>query len=173
MSKIVMAEGRFLRLVSDGGWEYVERCRASGVVAIIPITRDGRIILVEQFRPPIGCQMIEIPAGIAGDIAGQESESFEVAARRELEEETGYSGGDWQLLGVSPSSAGLTTELITFFAALNVERSSSGGGVEHEQIVIHEVPLPELPEWLSQQAARGAMIDSKIFAALAMARCAF
>ena len=173
MSKTVLAEGRFLRLVKDNRWEYVERCRASGVVAIVPVTRDGRVILVEQFRPPVGSQMIEIPAGIAGDIAGQESESFEIAARRELEEETGYSGGDWRLLGVSPSSAGLTTELITFFAAMNVERTSSGGGVEHEQIVIHEVPLTELRDWLSQQTARGAMIDWKIFAALAMARCAF
>ncbi len=173
MSKTVRAEGRFLRLVNDGGWEYVERCRASGVVAIIPVTREGRVILVEQFRPPVGCPMLEIPAGIAGDIAGQEGESFEIAARRELDEETGYSGGEWQLLGVSPSSAGLTTELITFFAAMNVQRTSTGGGVEHEQIVIHEVPLAELREWLSLKAARGAMIDWKIFAALAMARCEF
>lgn len=173
MAQQVLHEGRFLRMVADGGWEYVERCRTSGVIAIVAVTRDHKVILVEQYRPPIHARTIETPAGLAGDILGQEHESLEVAARRELVEETGYEGGQWHELGSSASSAGLTTEMITFFAALDVVRTSAGGGDESENIVVHEIPLAELRRWLADQAAAGFVVDHKIYAGLAMAEVAF
>lgn len=169
MALQVMHEGRFLRLINDGGWEYVERCRTSGVIAIVAITHDHKIILVEQYRPPIKARTIETPAGLAGDIVGQEHESLEVAARRELVEETGYEGGQWRELGTSASSAGLTTEMITFFAAFDVEHTSAGGGDESENIVVHEIPLTELRRWLASQATAGLVVDHKIYAGLTMA----
>ena len=85
----VLAEGRHLRLVSRGRWEYVERPKVTGIVIIVAVTRENNVVLVEQNRPPVGGRVIELPAGLAGDIAGSESEAMEEAARRELLEETG------------------------------------------------------------------------------------
>jgi ADP-ribose pyrophosphatase len=168
MSVELIASGRFLRLVKDGKWEYAERVRASGVIAILPITRDDKVILVEQFRPPISSRAIELPAGLAGDIVGEESESLETAARRELLEESGYANGRWKLLGIGPSSAGLTNEVITFFAAEDVEQVAEGGGDGTEDILVHVVPLNELRKWLAEKVAAGLMVDHKIYACLAM-----
>lgn len=173
MAKQVLAEGRFLRFVNDGGWEYVERCRVSGVIAIVAVSRDRKVILVEQYRPPIQARTIETPAGLAGDIAGQEHEQLVTAAERELDEETGYRGGEWKEMGTSASSAGLTTEMITFFSALNVERHGAGGGDESENIVVHEIPLTELRGWLATKAAEGLIVDHKIYAGLSMAGITF
>ena len=92
-------QGRFLSLVSQNGWEFATRVGSTGVVAIIACTDDDEVLLVEQFRPPVGRNVVEIPAGLAGDITGSESEAFEEAARRELLEETGYGGGEWHYLG--------------------------------------------------------------------------
>src|SRR5436190_21784999 len=86
----VLYEGKFRRYVRRGGWEYVARRNVTGIVGIIAVTDDGKLVLVEQFRPPVGKNVIEIPAGLAGDVAGSEHEALAEAARRELLEETGY-----------------------------------------------------------------------------------
>lgn len=161
--------GRFLKLVNVNGWEFVERKNVSGVVAILAITDSDHIVLVEQFRPPIGKRLIEIPAGLAGDVAGQEHEKLENAAQRELEEETGYSASTFNELLTGPSSAGLTNELITFFEAIGLEKTGDGGGDGHESIIVHEVPMTELRNWFEEQITAGALIDPKIHAALCMA----
>ncbi len=169
MTREVRFEGRFLSFVAEYGWEFVERRRTSGVVAIIAVTPTGSMLLVEQHRPPVGCPVIEIPAGLAGDISGAEDEAFATAAARELEEETGYLPRLLRELGTGPSSSGLTSELITFFEASDLQKTGDGGGDESESITVHEVPLNELRGWLQQQSDRGALIDPKIFAGLCMA----
>jgi len=161
--------GRFLSLVSQNGWEFATRVGSTGVVAIIACTDNDEVLLVEQFRPPVGKTVIEIPAGLAGDIAGSESEAFAEAAHRELLEETGYSAATMRELQTGPSSAGLTNELITFFEATDLTRVDEGGGDESESITVHKIPRPELRAWLDQQAASGKLVDPKIAAALWMA----
>ncbi|MDA0807449.1 MAG: NUDIX hydrolase [Planctomycetota bacterium] len=161
-------QGRFLSLVSKNGWEFASRVGSTGVVAIIACTDDDEILLVEQFRPPVGKIVIEIPAGLVGDITGSESEAFEEAARRELLEETGYSAANMQELQTGPSSAGLTDELITFFKATGLTKEHDGGGDDSESITVHKIPRAELRDWLTQQAASGKLIDPKIAAALWM-----
>lgn len=160
--------GRFLNLVSINGWEYTTRTGSTGVVAIVAITDDDRVVLVEQFRPPVGKSVIEIPAGLAGDIAGSESEPFAEAARRELLEETGYAATTMRELQTGPSSAGLTDELITFFEATGLTKEEAGGGDESESITVHEIPRTDLRDWLTQQAASGKLIDPKIGSGLWM-----
>lgn len=162
-------EGKFLSFVSKRGWEFATRVGSTGVVAIVAVTDDDRVVLVEQFRPPVGKIVVEIPAGLAGDIAGSETEAFEVAARRELLEETGYAAAAMRQLQTGPSSAGLTDELITFFEATGLTKKSDGGGDESESITVHEIPRTDLRDWLDQQAASGKLIDPKIAAGLWMA----
>ena len=113
----VLAAGKFLRLVKCGHWEYADRHTCAGAVAIVAVTDDRRLILVEQFRIPLSRNVIELPAGLVGDVAGEEHEDMAVAARRELLEETGYEAGDMRWLFAGPSSAGLTSELVDFFLA--------------------------------------------------------
>ena len=78
----IVASGNFIQLVNDNGWEYADRVNTTGIVAIVALTRDNEIIFVEQYRPAIRKRVIEIPAGLAGDIPGEESEALTKAGFR-------------------------------------------------------------------------------------------
>jgi ADP-ribose pyrophosphatase len=156
--------GRYLRLVHDETWEYVERIRSSGVAVILPLTADGRIILVEQFRHAVGKKVIALPAGLAGDHGA--GEEILVAAQRELFEETGYASARWTLLATGPSSPGLTSEMITFYLAAAAARRGAPTGAAEEGITVHEILLSDLSGWLAAREGEGTLIDYKIFAAL-------
>lgn len=158
--------GRHLSLVRRGHWEFATRQNASGVVALVAVTDEAKLLLVEQARPPLDKQVIELPAGLAGDIVGEESESLATAAQRELLEETGYEARDARLLTEGPSSAGLTDEMISFFAMTGLTKTGEGGGDASEDIIVHEVPLAELPEWLERCRGSGWAIDPKIYVGL-------
>ena len=155
--------GRFLELVSWGTWEYARRRGSSGVVGIVAVTDDRKLVLVEQFRIPVQACVIELPAGLAGDQA--RDEDLADAARRELLEETGYDAARFTRLFVGPSSAGMTDECVVAYLAEGLKRVHAGGGDASEQIVVHEVSLSDLPEWLDAQARRGKLIDFKVWAA--------
>lgn len=158
--------GRFLSMVRRGHWEFATRRSATGVVAIAAVTDDAKLVLVEQARPPLGKRVIELPAGLSGDIAGEESESLATAARRELLEETGYEAQVVRLVTEGPSSAGLTDEMISFFLMTGLTKTGAGGGDASEDIVVHEIPLAALPEWLEEHRSAGWAIDPKIYVGL-------
>lgn len=162
----VLAEGKHLRLVQQGRWEYAERTKASGAVVLVAVTSDGRLLLVEQFRVPLGKPVIELPAGLVGDIEGAEAEELAAAARRELLEETGYEAATLRLVAEGPPTSGLASEIVAFLVATDLTRASAGGGDDSEQITVHAVELTGVPQWLTEQAARGALIDPKIYAGL-------
>jgi len=63
----VVSEGKFVRLLIKGGWEYVERPNCAGAVIIVAMTKDRKLLLIEQFRIPVGKPVIEFPAGLIGD----------------------------------------------------------------------------------------------------------
>ncbi len=169
-SRQTLCEGRFLSLVKAGHWEYAARINASGAVIIVPIASDGRLILVEQQRIPIGRPSIEFPAGLVGDEPGQTDEDFLVAAQRELIEETGFEAGRWQPLATCPTSPGLTSEEITYLAALDLKQVGAGGGDHREEIIVHAVPAAELSDWLARQVAQGASVSGTTYTALWLAR---
>ena len=102
----------------------------------------------------------------SNDRAAELAAELSDTARRELLEETGYEAAEMRPLGGGPVSAGLSNEIITFFAASGLRRTSAGGGVDHEEIVVHELPLEDFQPWLNRRAAEGLMIDPKIFAGL-------
>jgi nicotinamidase-related amidase/8-oxo-dGTP pyrophosphatase MutT (NUDIX family) len=166
----LLCEGQHLRLLRRGHWEYVERVKASGAAVIVAVTDERNLLLTEQFRPPVDRRVIELPAGLAGDLAGQETEQLTQAARRELLEETGYEAETFVHLLTGPSSAGLTSESVSIFHATGLRRVSSGGGIEGEKIIVHEVPLENLRPWLEKRISDGLLVDPKVFAGLWLAR---
>ena len=165
----VMAAGKYLRLVKRGHWEFADRHTCTGAVAIVAITEERRLLLVEQFRVPLLKNVIELPAGLVGDVAGEEHEELDTAARRELYEETGYKAGEMRWLVSGPSSAGLTSEVVDFFLATRLVRVHAGGGDHHENIVVHEVLLEGIRQWLDERAAIGVLIDPKVYTGLYLA----
>lgn len=162
----VVGRGRYIELVDEDGWEYVRRHASTGVVVIVATTDDRKLVLVEQARVPVHRRTIELPAGLVGDQPGTAGESLETAAARELEEETGFQASRWHLLVEGPSSVGISSEVVTFFRATGLSRVGPGGGDSSENIVVHVVPLREVPSFLSQKVAAGILIDPKVFAGL-------
>ncbi len=165
----VLAQGKFLRFMQRDKWEYVSRHNATGVVTIIAITPENKILLVEQYRPPVESNVIELPAGLAGD-GHHHHETLEAAARRELLEETGYEAGSISYVGGGTVSPGLTDELVTLFIARQLNKVGPAQGDGGESITLHEVPVDGLLEWLDAQAQAGKLIDLKVYAALQFAK---
>ena len=162
----ILFEGRFLRVKRKDHWEYVERHKASGIVAILAITDNQEIILIEQLRIPVNRRVIEIPAGLAGDIEGRENEALAEAAKRELLEETGYEAQQMEYLMDGPPSAGLSTEMMTFFRARGLKQVGAIGGDGAENIQVHVVPLVKLKSWIETKRGEGCLVDYNIYAAL-------
>ena len=163
---VVIAQTKHVRLVDRDGWSFAQRIGNTGVVCILAETSDGRLILVEQYRPPVQKTVIELPAGLAGDLAGQADETLRQAAERELLEETGYVARNWRQHVSVVSSAGITDEVVTFFLAEHLERRSAGGGDASEDIRVHEIPLADIERWLNQAVTMGKLIDSRVYAGL-------
>jgi ADP-ribose pyrophosphatase len=159
----IVWKGRHLSVAARGGWEFVTRNTARPAVGIVAVTRDRRVVLVEQYRPPLGRTVIELPAGLAGDVAGAEQEALVEAARRELVEETGYQAARWTELVRGYSSPGLTDEMMVLFLAEELTKTAAGGGDASEQIALHEVPLAGVLDWLREH---GQAADMKLLAGL-------
>jgi ADP-ribose pyrophosphatase len=157
--------GSYLSMLERDGWEYSSRTNASGVVVIVAVTDRDELVLVEQYRPPVDRSVIELPAGLVGDL-GDNDETILEAAARELEEETGFSASDIRLLLEAPSSAGMTDEIVSFILADGLRQVGPGGGDDSEDIRVHTVPMLRVDSWLREQSASGKLLDPKIFAAL-------
>jgi ADP-ribose pyrophosphatase len=156
--------GRYLRLNQRGDWEFAERTNAGSAVIIVAVTPEDRILFVEQFRIPIGARSIEMPAGLVGDLG--EDESVELAAQRELLEETGWDAERVEYLMSGPSSSGMSNEIIAFVRAHGLRRVHAGGGDESENITVHEIPREEAAAWLDAKRREGYSIDPKLYAGL-------
>lgn len=166
MAKRLLGEGRFLRLLEDEGWEYTERVGASGVVVIVPLTKDREIVLVEQYRRALKKRVLELPAGLVGDKKEFENEAFEIAAARELEEETGYRASKLALMTGGPSAAGSSNTLIHIYLATGLEKVGDGGGDEHEDIEVRVLPLGQVTAYIKSREGEGYLVDPKIYAGL-------
>jgi ADP-ribose pyrophosphatase len=162
----VLARGRFVRLLQRDGWEFIDQPGLRGLVVIVAVTPDRKLLLVEQHRTPLDGRTLELPAGMVGDQPGSEEEPFEDAARRELEEETGYRAGHLDFLARGPASPARSKYYYHFFRAHQLVRVHAGGGDESEDITVHEAPLDHIEDWLASQAAQGLHVDPKIFVGL-------
>jgi len=157
----VMWEGRFITAKREGKWEYVSRSRGIKAAVILAI-EAGHVLLVEQYRVPLGKNCIELPAGLVGDHDDKADEDSALAAIRELEEETGYRAETMENCGEYYSSPGMVSESFSLFRAGGLSKVSAGGGVDGENITVHRVALAELNEFLDQKRREGAGIDVRL-----------
>ena len=151
--------GRFITVKKQGSWEYVARARGIQAAVILAI-HEGEVILVEQYRVPLGQRCLELPAGLVGD--EEEGESVELSAARELEEETGYRPDHIEPLGYFYSSPGMVSEGFTLVRATGLTRVSDGGGLPEEDITVHRVPLADIVDFVAAKRAEGVAIDVRI-----------
>lgn len=159
MSAEVVWEGKYIKAVKDGTWEYVSRARGIQAAVILAV-EDGHVLLVEQYRVPLGKRCLELPAGLVGD--DDAGESVEASAARELEEETGYRPAKIESLGFFHSSPGMVSEGFTLLRATGLERVTDGGGVDGENITVVRVPVAEIASVVAAKRAEGVAIDVKL-----------
>lgn len=157
----IVWEGKFITAKVRGRWEYVGRARNIRAAAIIAID-DGHVLLVEQYRIPLGKRSLEIPAGLIGDDDGMEGEAPETAAMRELEEETGYIAERMENLGEFYSSPGMVSESFTLLRAHGLTKVGEGGGTESENIIVHWVKLDALPQFVADWRTAGHAVDVRL-----------
>jgi ADP-ribose pyrophosphatase len=158
-------QGKWICVRKQGRWEYVSRTRGSRAVVIVAIDDDDHVLLVDQYRVPLGRRCLELPAGLVGD--DHADDTPELAAVRELEEETGYTASDLQNLGEYQSSPGLVTEGFTLVRLRGLTKIGEGGGVDGEDIVVHRVKLADIPDFVAAKRAEGVAIDVKLLLLLA------
>jgi len=149
-------EGKHIVVRERDGWEFVERKSAKEAVAVIAVTDAGEVVLTEQYRRPVDARVIDWVAGLI--------EEFDVVetARRELEEEAGFTCETIERLASGPTSPGITSEIVHLVRARGLRRSGAGGGVGSEKITVHLVPRHELAEWLRREELEGILIDLKV-----------
>ena len=163
-SRSTAFEGRLLHLyqdtvrLPDGREAAREVVHHRGAVAVVPVAPDGRIVLVRQWRHSVDRALWEIPAGTR-----DEDEEPAVTARRELEEETGYTAASWRSLGMACVAPGYSTELLWFFLAEGLTPGTASTDPDEKL----DVRLFTAEEIL--QLVRSGAADMKSLAGLALA----
>jgi ADP-ribose pyrophosphatase len=127
---------------------------------IFPVTPEGEVVLVRQYRPPLERLELGLPAGLV-----EPGEEPEVAARRELSEETGYSGGEWEPLGSVASSPSLKDNWAYLYLARGVRETAPPDPDEHETIEVVRVPLEKIKDLIGA----GEIVSSSGVAAAMLA----
>ena len=155
----VMWEGKFVRALKRGRWEYVSRTGSVNAVVIIA-EHDGKVILIDQYRVPVGKRCLELPAGLVGD--EDEHATVEGTAVKELEEETGYTAERIERLGEFQSSPGMLSESFALVRAHGLRKVGEGGGTDHEDINVHLVAREDIPAFVAARRAEGMAIDVKL-----------
>jgi ADP-ribose pyrophosphatase len=155
----IMWQGKFITAKRQGKWEYVSRARGIKAAVILAV-EDDHVLLVEQYRVPLGKTCIELPAGLIGHHG--EAEDPLDAAGRELEEETGYRAERLDNLGEYYSSPGMVSESFTLVRASGLTKVSDGGGIDDEGITPHRVAVTDLPDFITAKRAEGCAIDVKM-----------
>lgn len=172
--KKTLHQGKFLQFIAaeyhDASgvlreWESFERVNCKGIVVIVPVTDENTILLIKQFRPPVNRYVIEFPAGLVDP-----GETFIQAARRELQEETGYSAEELIFLTEGPMSSGASGEILTAYLAKGLTCTGIVGRDETEHIETLDIPLLDLYYALSILQEQGSFIDLKIYGLIELAK---
>lgn len=155
----VMWEGKYVRALRQGRWEYAGR--VGDVRAVVILAEfEGKVILIDQPRIAVGGRCVELPAGLVGD--EDPGATIEDTAVKELQEETGYTASRIERLGDFHASPGMLSESFTLVRAHGVTRCGDGGGTEHEDIKVHLVARGDIPAFIEKKRAEGFAIDVKL-----------
>jgi 8-oxo-dGTP pyrophosphatase MutT (NUDIX family) len=147
-------------------WEALERISIGGIVVMVAVTPAGKVLLEKQFRPPLGRDVIELPAGLVDP-----GESMETAAKRELIEETGWAAKKLDFLAEGPISTGASTEVLRAYLCTGLEHvGKNGGGDDNEIIEVIEVPMNNAQEFLRNAQTKGTLVDLKVYGLIELAR---
>jgi len=158
-------QGKYITVRKEGTWEYVGRANNIHAAVILAVD-DGHVLLVEQYRVPLKRNCLELPAGLVGDETA--GEGIAAAAKRELEEETGYTAAHIEIIGEFASSPGMVSETFTLVRAHGLRQIHAGGGVDGENITVHRVPLVDVPNFVAAKRAEGLVIDVKLMLLLGL-----
>lgn len=135
-------------------WDYIDH---KGAAAVVPVTDDGKILMVKQYRNALNRETLEIPAG---GLNGADEPTLDAAAR-ELREETGYVSNDLELLITIRTTVAFCNEKIDIYVARNLIKSEQDLD-EDEFIDVHPMEIAELEEMIYS----GKMEDSKTISAI-------
>lgn len=155
-------EVSYLRLSNgvEGEWECI---RHPGGALAVPLTSDGKLILVDQYRIPLKKRILEFPAGTV-----EPYEEPEETIKRELEEETGYKGNKWQDLGKFPLAPGYSDEYIYAFLATDLEKLETPPTQDEDEDIKVVFQTPEELEKMIHN--REIEIDAKSICSYYLAR---
>lgn len=159
-----MWRGKFLEARRRGRWEYATRPNGIGAAVILAVD-DDHVLLVEQYRVPLGRRCLELPAGLVGDEGANEEAT--AAAARELEEETGYRAGCLTIFGEFHSSPGMTDERFMLIRADDLAKVGDGGGDGGEDITVYRVPLLDIAAFVAARREADVAVDVKLLLLLA------
>lgn len=138
-----------------------------GGVGMVAIDPDGKVLLVRQWRHAVGGALLEIPAGTLDRHEDGSIEAHLGAAKRELEEETGYRAESWRYLVGFYTAPGFTSELMHLYLAEDLSPAHEGrlGPDEDERLELERLPLAEAVEL----AENGGFADAKSIVGLLLA----
>lgn len=155
--------GKFIEVRTRGRWEYAGRTRNIRAAVILALDGDA-VVLIEQYRVPLGRRCLELPAGLIGDDHANDpgGDTVEAAAARELAEETGYRADRLEVLGEFHSSPGMVSEGFSLVRASGLTKIGDGGGLADEDITVHRVPLGQVAEFVEAKRTEGVAIDVKL-----------
>jgi ADP-ribose pyrophosphatase len=165
VSSEVIHRGRILEFridrveTPDGHASTREIAGHPGGVAVVAIDADGAVLLVRQWRHAAGRALLEIPAGtLDRDVEGK-VEAPDRAAKRELEEETGFRAASWRHLGAFYTAPGFTNELMQLYLATDLSPADGDrlGPDEDERLELERLPFAEAVA----MAERGEIADAK------------
>ena len=155
----VMWQGKYVSALKRGRWEFVSRTGSTNAVVVLA-EHEGKVILIDQYRVPLGRRCLELPAGLVGD--EDEHATVEETAVKELEEETGFTCDRVERLGDFHSSPGMVAESFTLVRAHGVRKVGDGAGTEHEEIDVHLVAREDIPAFVAERRGQGVAVDVKL-----------
>lgn len=155
----VMWQGKYIRAIRKGRWEYASRTNDVRAVVILA-EFEGKVVLIDQPRVAVGGRCIELPAGLVGD--ENRNATIEGTAIKELEEETGFTAERIERLGDFHASPGMLSESFTLVRACGVSKVGEGGGTEHEDIDVHLIPRADIPAFVTRKRSEGFAVDVKL-----------
>ena len=148
-----------MRIVTDGGWEYVERCGNMTAVVIVAM-HDGKLFWSSRSV----CRLAGAASSSAGLVGDEDDLGIEETALKELEEETGFVATEVERLGEFFSSPGMVAEGYHLVRAHGVR---PGGTKADEPIDVHLVAPADMANFIAAKRAEGLAVDSKLLLLLA------